>query len=589
MMRVLIVEDSPTQAEQLRIILEEAALEVEHSTDGRAALALFEHGDFDLIVSDIMMPHMSGYELCHAVKKSPRGRATPVILLSTLADPMDIIRGLECGADNFITKPYEADQLMARIRTVLDNKELRTTGKLTFGVEVSFLGKKFLISSEKEQILDLLISTFEDIVRTNRGLQDSKIALAAAKKEIETYARELELRVEERTAELVERQQQLFQAQKMEAVGQLTGGLAHDFNNLLTVIVGNLDALESILVNQPKAQECAVDALKASLRGAELTKQLLAFSRRQQLQSQIIDLNEVVTGTTSLLRRTLGENIEISAKFSEGLWRAEADPAQVESALLNLAVNARDAMPNGGSLTIETANKILDAQYAADNVEVTPGEYAMLAVTDTGTGIPQSIIDRVFDPFFTTKPVGQGTGLGLSMIYGFAKQSGGHIKIYSEEGHGTTVRLYLPKTKRADFAPVEAHDVDETQLRSRGEVILVVEDNEDVRNVVVRQLSSLGYKTMEAADVADAIEALKNPGQIDLIFTDVVMPGKLNVQDLNRRAAEVRPGLPVLFTSGFSENALPSDLFFDRKNALLSKPYRKQELARKVREALGGS
>jgi signal transduction histidine kinase len=449
-----------------------------------------------------------------------------------------------------------------------------------------FLGKSYLISSEKEQILDLLIATYEDIVRTNRGQQESKVALTAAKQEIESYAHELERRVEERTAELLEQQQQLHQAQKMEAVGQLTGGVAHDFNNLLTIIIGNVDALATLFTSEPRAKEFAEMALKASLRGADLTRQLLAFSRQQRLQPRVIDLNDLVKGVTSLLRRTIGSNIEIRTELDGGLWLAEADPAHVESALLNLAVNARDAMPNGGQLTIETANKVLDGSYAAENADVVAGNYAMLSVTDTGTGIPAAILNRVFDPFFTTKEVGKGTGLGLSMVYGFAKQSGGHARIYSEEGHGTAVRLYLPRAKQNTVTATAVDEPDAARLAGNGERILVVEDNEDVRALVMRHLGELGYRVVPAGNASEALAVVESPEKLDMLFTDIVMPGKVSCEALVKRAREVRPTLAVLLTSGFSEAAMQGTLLANNQNALLSKPYRKQDLARKVREVL---
>jgi signal transduction histidine kinase len=590
MARILIVEDSPTQAEQLRMILEEEGYAVDHAADGQIALERFASASYNAVISDIMMPNMTGYDFCREVKKQQKGRETPVILLSTLSDPMDIIRGLECGADNFVTKPYEPDQLLARVRTVLQNREMRAgSGKVSFGVEVMFLGKTFLISSEKEQILDLLIATFEDIVRTNRGLQESKAALTAAKQEIESYAHELEKRVAERTAELLEQQQQLHQAQKMEAVGQLTGGVAHDFNNLLTIIIGNVDALATLFEDNPKAKEFADLALKASLRGADLTRQLLAFSRQQRLQPKVINLNELVKGVTHLLRRTIGTNIEIRTELDDALWLAEVDAAQVESALVNLAVNARDAMPNGGQLTIETANKTVDGSYAAENLDIAPGQYAMLSVTDTGTGIPAAILNRVFDPFFTTKEVGKGTGLGLSMVYGFAKQSGGHVKIYSEEGHGTAVRLYLPRAAQEKVVAAAQQEPDAARLAGNGESILVVEDNEDVRSLVTRHLDELGYRVLLAGNAAEALQVVESPEKLDLLFTDIVMPGKVSCEALVKRAREARPNIAVLLTSGFSEAAMQSTLLANNRNALLSKPYRKQDLAKKVREVLRGA
>ncbi len=381
-------------------------------------------------------------------------------------------------------------------------------------------------------------------------------------------------------------QQQLVQAQKMEAVGQLTGGMAHDFNNLLTVIIGSLDMLEGELKSHPKAQTLAELALKGSLKAAELTRQLLAFSRRQTLEPKVVALNELVSGTTQLLSRTLGEQIQIKLLLADDLWPMLADPAQVESSLANLSINARDAMPKGGYLTIETANKTLDEQYSKDNAETAPGDYVMLAVSDTGTGMTPDVLERVFEPFFTTKAEGRGTGLGLSMVYGFAKQSGGHVKIYSEVGHGTTVRIYLPRAK-TDVA-VESSASAEIEEPVEGATILMVEDNPDVRPVVARQLRDLGYDVIEAENPKTALSVLESSRPIDLLFTDVVMPGSMTGDQLARAATNrLRPDLKILFTSGFAEasmqNGSPRDL---GGHKLLSKPYRKVDLARRIHETL---
>ena len=373
MTRILVVEDSPTQAQQLQLILEAEQFAVDVAPNAEIALQHFADSSFDMIISDIMMPGLSGYEFCDRIKKNARGHDMPVILLSTLVDPMDIIRGLECGADNFITKPYEPEQLVDRIRTVFRNRRARTHGKLAIGVEVVFLGKKFIVNSEKEQILDLLIATFEDIVRTNRGLQESKAELVAAKAQIESYALELEHRVEERTKQLVEQQLQLAHAQKMEAVGQLTGGIAHDFNNILTVIIGMIEILADTVVHDPELAEIAATVDAAAQRGAELTQHLLAFARKQPLHPRATDTNELVIGAARLLRPTLGEHIEIESMLEENAWPALVDPGQLTTALVNLAVNARDAMPNGGKLTFETRNVYLDEVYAEAHREVAPG------------------------------------------------------------------------------------------------------------------------------------------------------------------------------------------------------------------------
>jgi signal transduction histidine kinase len=379
------------------------------------------------------------------------------------------------------------------------------------------------------------------------------------------------------------RAEEMFQqAQKLETVGQLTGGLAHDFNNLLGIVIGNLDLLKGELSANPSARELAEQALEASLRGAELTRRLLAFSRQQPLQPKIIGLNELVATTTDLLRRTLGETIEIKLNLADDLCPALADPAQVEAALVNLAVNARDAMPTGGILVIETAKIHLNEQYAAENAEVTPGDFAMMAVTDTGTGMPPEILDRVFEPFFTTKEIGKGTGLGLSMVYGFAHQSGGHLKIYSEVGHGTTIRLYLPRARDgAAMAAAPAAEASEATTITGN--ILVVEDNLQLRKVVVRQLSSLGHGVREADSAAAALKILQADKAIDLLFTDVVMPGGITGADLVLEARKLRPGIKILLTSGFTEAAAQNCGELE----LLSKPYRLQDLDQTIRRALG--
>jgi PAS domain S-box-containing protein len=375
----------------------------------------------------------------------------------------------------------------------------------------------------------------------------------------------------------------LHQAQKMDAVGQLTGGVAHDFNNLLTVIIGALDFDPQRI--PPEMRPAIEQALRAAEGGAALTHRLLAFSRQQMLVARSVDFNRLIGDMDELLRRTLGEHVEIELKLAGNLWPALADSGQVENSLLNLAINARDAMPEGGKLTIETSNVHLDEDYASHNAEVMPGDYVMMAVTDTGVGMPEDVLAHVFEPFFTTKEVGKGTGLGLSMIYGFAKQSGGHAKIYSEVGHGTTVRLYLPrlatepKSETAAIIPPR---------KGGGETILVVEDNPDVRRLVLRQLHDLGYQVIEAANGPEALKILDGGAAIDLLFTDVVMPGGMTGRQLAEAAKARRPGLKTLFTSGYTEDSILRLGKLDLGVRLLSKPYRKHELATRVREALDG-
>jgi PAS domain S-box-containing protein len=379
---------------------------------------------------------------------------------------------------------------------------------------------------------------------------------------------------------------QFRQAQKMEAIGQLTGGIAHDFNNILTVITGTISILTDAVADNPELASIARLMDEAAERGAQLTKQLLAFARKQPLQPREIDVNALLLESAKLLRPTLGEQIEISPTLADDAWPALADPNQLSTAILNLALNARDAMPNGGKLMFETLNVSLDEGYANMNNDVAVGDYVMIAVTDTGSGIPAALLDKVFDPFFTTKEVGKGTGLGLSMVFGFVKQSGGHIKIYSEQDHGTTVKIYLPRSTGAVQSASEARPQAEVERGS--ETVLIVEDDALVRKYVVSQVASLGYATLEAANAAEALKIIDSGTIIDLLFTDVIMPGAMNGRKLVDEALRRRPALKTLFTSGYTENAIIHQGRLDPGVLLLAKPYRKADLARMIRLALGG-
>jgi PAS domain S-box-containing protein len=376
---------------------------------------------------------------------------------------------------------------------------------------------------------------------------------------------------------------QLRQSQKMEAIGQLTGGLSHDFNNLLAIIIGNLDLLRDQVGSDPDAMEAVDEALGASLRGADLNRRLLAFARRQPLQPKNVDLNELAAGLTKLLERTLGEHIEIKLSLAGGLWPLVVDPAQLESALTNLVVNARDAMPRGGRLTIGTRNISIDRDYADIHSEVVPGDYVVLEVSDTGTGMPPDVVARVFEPFFTTKDKDKGTGLGLSMVFGFVKQSGGHVQVYSEVGIGTTLRLYL---SRAASVGAEAKPAAAVALPRGHETVLAVEDNPGLRRILIKQLEDLGYQVLEAENAQSAMEILKREPRIDLLFTDIVLPGGVNGSELARMAEAMRSDLKVLFTSGFPEAAFGPSGALPAGAMLLGKPYRKDELAQRLRESL---
>ncbi|MEE9140724.1 MAG: PAS domain S-box protein [Alphaproteobacteria bacterium] len=381
--------------------------------------------------------------------------------------------------------------------------------------------------------------------------------------------------------------EQLREAQKMEAVGQLTGGIAHDFNNLLSVILGNTELLAEHVEEDERGRKFAGTVRTAALRAAELTQKLLAFSRRQPLHPEVIDLGKLVSGMTGMLRRTLGEMIEVETLIPEGLWRTRADPGQVENALLNLAINARDAMPKGGSLIIETANIRLSKKAAAKHTDAAPGDYVMLVVADTGSGMPAEVLERVFEPFFTTKEVGKGTGLGLSMVYGFAIQSGGFADIASTPGKGTRVELYLPKAEVGEEAAAEGAVTGE-QRAGEGETILVVEDDKNVRDVAVTLLTSLGYQIVEAENGPAALSLLESGEPIDLLFTDLVMPAGMNGRELAHEARRRNPGLKVLFTTGYTGETLYDGGEIKEGAGLIPKPYAKKQLARAIREALGG-
>jgi signal transduction histidine kinase/ActR/RegA family two-component response regulator len=382
-------------------------------------------------------------------------------------------------------------------------------------------------------------------------------------------------------------EEQFRQAQKMEAVGQLTGGIAHDFNNLLTVILGCSEFIGEEVKENPRLSKMAQMILEAAQRGADLTHRMLAFARRQALQPKPVDINRMLANMESFLRRTLSADIDLKVIQSGEDCTALVDLTQLENALLNLCVNARDAMPAGGKLIIETGSTTLDASYAEQNADVAPGQYILIAVSDTGCGISPENLERVFEPFFTTKEVGKGTGLGLSMVYGFTKQSHGHVKIYSEPGHGTSVKLYLPKADQGS----EPSDQEATLIADLqgSEFILLVEDNAPVREFAKAQLLSLGYRVVEAANGKDALAVLREHKDIDLLFTDVVMPGGLNGSELALEARKLYPSLKVLFCSGYAENAILHMGLMDNDVQLLNKPYSRLQLARRIRGMLTAS
>ena len=739
--RVLLADDNADMRHYIERLLKAAGFRVDAHPDGAAALEAMRREPPHLVLSDVMMPKLDGFGLLAGVRADPALRDIPVLLLSARAGEDEKVAGLQSGADDYLTKPFSARELIARVQANMQLARVRREAKAALRDEAAALaelhnvslavsseldlermvqvvtdaatklsGAAFgaffytVVDAEKQNLLLYTLSgaprsafesfptpratevfgpTFrgEGIVRSGDITRDPRygrnaphsgmpighlpvksylaapvmgrdgtaigglffghpeanvfterterlvaaVAVMAAiamekirlydaaqreivqRRDAETLLREneqmLENRIAERTAELATANEQLRaeaaerekaeialrQAQKMEAIGQLTGGVAHDFNNLLTVIIGNLESLDRQAKTERPDAARIVRSADLAMRGARraeaLTQRLLAFSRQQPLVPKAIDLSRLVINMSDLLRRTLGEQIEVETVLSGGVWRAFADPNQLEVAILNLAVNARDAMASGGKLTIETANVFLDERYAAGQNEVTPGQYAMIAISDTGTGMPPDVIARAFEPFFTTKDIGHGTGLGLSQVYGFVKQSGGHVRIYSEVGSGTSVKLYLPRLM-ADAAV----DVEETPSAPAGgagsETILVVEDDEDVRAYTTETLRDLGYRVLEAGNGEAGLKVLREHPEIALLFTDVGLPGGMNGRKLSEAAVAQRPDLKVLFTSGYTRNAIVHDGRLDPGVELISKPFTQATVAARLRDIL---
>ena len=467
-----------------------------------------------------------------------------------------------------------ARRISASMAILLDAARHVGTGKI--------VAAKPLAVQEATEIIQVLSTTSEDLMQ--------------ARTTLDQLNRGLEAQVAERTAALsteLERREtseaQVRQLQKLEAVGQLTGGIAHDFNNLMAVILSSHTLLERRLARGDTDVATFLNGIRSGAEKAvALTARLLAFSRQHPLDPQSVEANKLITGMSELISRTLPETIDFETAFAGGLWRARVDPNQLENALLNLVVNARDAMPDGGKLTIETSNAHLDDTYARDHVEVSPGQYVLIAVTDTGTGMPPEIIARVFEPFFTTKPVGEGTGLGLAQVFGFIKQSNGHVKIYSEMGHGVTVKLYLPRMLD-DALPRFASSNEDAQtalpMARANELILVVEDDAQVRKLTLAMLRELNYRPVEAATSAQALELIAANPDIKLVFTDVVMPD-MNGRKLAEEVKRQKPGLPVLYTTGYTRNAIIHNGTLDIGVELLMKPFTLDGLARKIDRVL---
>ncbi|MGY2290992.1 ATP-binding protein [Pseudomonas sp. SDO528_S397] len=434
-----------------------------------------------------------------------------------------------------------------------------------------------------------LISQVSTSLRGRRRQYDARdrlIDLSQSELRLQRTLETLEQKVEERTAQLRHNEDALRQSQKMEAVGQLTGGIAHDFNNMLTGIIGSLELMRRRLARgRLEDIEDLIDlGVTSANRAAGLTHRLLAFSRRQSLDAKPVSINALATAMRELLQRSLNESIDLDMRLAESLWTAEVDPNQLESALLNLVLNARDAMPNGGRLVVETANRTLDSVFNAAYGALSPGDYVELSISDNGCGIPDSVISRVFDPFFTTKPIGQGTGLGLSMIYGFARQSKGHVTIHSEVNKGTTVSLFLPRFL-GEAKTEEAVNPALLPVALAGETVLIVEDDPAVRLLVSAVLGELGYGFVEASDANAAVPIIESDQRIDLLISDVGLPG-MNGRQLAEIGRQIRPGLKVLFITGYAEHAASRAGFLDPGMQMIAKPFTFDLLTATVREMI---
>ena len=555
----LIVDDLEENLVSLEALLQRDGLAFLKARSGEEALEILLKHDVALALLDVQMPGIDGFQLAEFMRGNERARHIPIIFLTAgTADTKRRFRGYEAGAVDFIHKPIEVDILRSKA------------------------------------------DVFFNLHQQRRQIQVQRDALEVSTKALAAAANHLEEQVRERTAELgaanaalkgeLETREaaeaQVRQMQKMESIGQLTGGIAHDFNNMLAIVIGSLDIAKRRLdSDRARALVCIDNALEGARRAALLTARLLAFSSQLPLAPRALDVDQLVGGMSELLRQTIGEHLRVETVMAGGLWRAFVDPGQLENAILNLVINARDAMPNGGRLTVETSNAHLDDAYA----EAVAGQYVLISVTDSGTGIPADVIARVFDPFFTTKGVGKGTGLGLSQVHGFVKQSGGSVKVYSEPGRGTTVNLYLPRYVGAETGlDCETPALSAESARAKdGEVILVVEDDEKIRFLSVEALRDFGYTVVQAGDASQALAVLAVQPRVDLLFTDIVMPD-VNGRQLADKARESRPDLKVLYTSGFTKNAVVHNGVLDPGVALISKPFTIDDLAIKVRLVLDG-
>src|SRR5437016_2581872 len=577
---ILLVDDRPESLLALEAILAELGQNLVKADSGRQALRCVLEQDFAVILLDVHMPGMDGFETASLIRERERSKHTPIVFL-TASDPSElaVFRGYSVGAVDYLVKPFAPGILKFKVAVFVDLFQMREKAR----------------------------QQTEQLAAINQNLERENAERKRAEEELRRSHDELDRRVQERTAELAKAnealqaelaerkrmekektniEQQLRQAHKMEAIGKLAGGVAHDFNNLVTIITGYSDMLLSRIGPENSTRRELEQIKKAGDRAHSLTRQLLAFSRRQMLQPKVLDLNAVVTNLEPMLQRLIGENIELVIELKPGLGQMKADPGQIEQVIMNLAINSRDAMSQGGKLLLETDNAELDEAYARRHLPMQPGSYVRLAVSDTGCGMDAATQSRIFEPFFTTKEQGKGTGLGLSTVYGIVKQSGGYIWVYSERGQGTTFKIYLPRVvDPADSVPPVTHW---SALPQGMETVLLVEDEPEVRWLVRDMLRHLGYTVLEARHGIEAqVLSIHHPGPIHLLITDVVMP-QMSGREIAEQLTSEHPETKVLYMSGYTDDAVVRHGVLAAHMAFLQKPFTPESLARKVREVLDG-
>lgn len=578
---ILVVEDSPTQAELIKHILEKQNYEVTVSANGKEALELMRRQRPSIVISDVLMPVMDGHELCNTIKNDAQLKDIPVILLTVLSDMAEINKGFKLGADAYLTKPYNEEYLLSKIKDFMAPAAYKTEGKT---IEITYDRNHYRITSDSRRLLNFLISTYESAIQQSRELSKAQL-------ELRRLNEQLEQRVKERTADLkaeIQEQkrlkEQLLQAQKMEAVGQLAGGIAHDFNNILTAIIGYSNILQMKMKDDDPLKTYLEQILMSAERAATLTQGLLAFGRKQLTNPRPVSLNNIVEHIRQLLLRLIGEDIELNMLPASEALVVMADQGQIEQVILNLATNARAAMPDGGRITIETKQAEINNNFIRANGFGKPGKYALLSFADTGMGINEDILKRIFEPFFTTKEVGKGTGLGLSIAYGIIKQHKGYITAHSTPGKGAAFAIYLPLA----HAPVEETTPAVQTVPLRGiETILLAEDDIGVRRLTSEVLQEFGYKVITAVDGEDAVRKfLENKDRIELVILDVIMPNK-NGKEAFIEIKKERPDIKALFTSGYTSDVINNKRgIIEEALNFLPKPASPNELLRKVREVL---